>query len=633
VARPHWPALAALWLAAATAVAAELPPARFEPGTPVAGPRVQDLYYGEVLFRFYQDDHFTALTNLLAARSAARLPNHGPEAELLLGGLYLHYGQHLRAEQIFAALLESGASPAVRDRAWFYLGKVRYQRGLHEDALAAFGKVQGELPEALAVQLPMLMAQSQMALGRFDEAAKLLDRWKGPEAWLAYARYNLGVALVRLGRLPEGARQLDRVGRMDAPTPELRDLRDKANVALGYAYLQKSLDGEAAPVLARVRLNGPSSTKALLGAGWAAAESGRFQEALAPWLALRDRDLLDSAVQESLLAVPYAYGQLSAHDVAAGAYGAALEDFDTEIGRLDDAIAKAQNGGLVPALLKADDPGIGRWYWQLDEVPDGPEARYLYVLMADHAFQEGLRNVRDLRALGTHLDDWATRLDAYRDMVDTRRAAYARRKDAFEAGLGAADIDGLVARRDALAARLDAARAGRDVAALATGTERDAWLRLEALEQDAGFESAAAADRDRHRLLKGVLLWDLDRDYKHRLWQQQRELRTVNAALERARRSHARAAGARDGVPADLEAFAARIEAVTPRIAALRSAVDGARLAQEGRLTNMAVAALQDQRERLSAYRVQAQFALATIYDRAAVAARSAPAPPAGKAP
>jgi hypothetical protein len=50
----------------------------------------------------------------------------------------------------------------------------------------------------------------------------------------------------------------------------------------------------------------------------------------------------------------------------------------------------------------------------------------------------------------------------------------------------------------------------------------------------------------------------------------------------------------------------------------------------------MAVAALQDQRERLAAYRVQAQFALATIYDRAAVAARSAPAPPAppaGSAP
>lgn len=633
MARRYWPVLATLWLAAGCAVAGEAPPAGFVPGTPVAGPRIQDLYYGEVLFRFYQDDHFGALNSLLAARAAERLPNHGDDAELLLGGLYLHYGQHLRAEQIFVALLESGAGPAVRDRAWFYLGKVRYQRGLYPEALAAFGKVGEELPEALAVQLPMLEAQSHMALGRFDAAARILDRWRGPDSWLAYARFNLGVALVRLGRLKEGARQLDRVGRMTAPTPELRDLRDRANVALGYAYLQKSLDGEAAPVLARVRLNGPSAAKALLGAGWAAAEAGRYRDALAPWLALRQRDLLDGAVQESLLAVPYAFGQLAAHDVAAAEYDAALATFDEEIGRLDGAIATARNGGLVTALLATDAAGIARWHWQLEAVPDGPEARYLYVLMADHTFQEGLRNVRDLRELATGLDDWAARLEAFRDMVDTRRAAYARRKGAFEAGLDAADLADLGARRDALAARLDSARQGEDVAALATSGEHAAWLTLTALEQAPGFADAPAADRARHRLLKGVLLWDLERDRKHRLWQQQRELRALDAALGRARQSRARAAGARDDLPADLEGFAARIESVVPRIAALRAAVDGTRLAQEARLTDMAVAALGDQRERLAAYRVQAQFALATLYDRAAVAARSTPASPAGQVP
>ena len=40
----------------------------------------------------------------------------------------------------------------------------------------------------------------------------------------------------------------------------------------------------------------------------------------------------------------------------------------------------------------------------------------------------------------------------------------------------------------------------------------------------------------------------------------------------------------------------------------------------------MAIDALNEQRERLLSYRVQAQFALATIYDRAASAARLAPA-------
>lgn len=613
---------AGLLLAALGCVCSTVAPAG-EPGP------VRDLYYGDTLFHFYQDDHFTALTRLLAARSAGRVPHHEAEAELLLGGLYLHYGQHRRAEQIFTSLLDSQAGPAVRDRAWFYLGKLRYQRGFYPEALEAFGKVTGELPPELASQWPMLVAQSHLALDQFDQAVAVLEGWQGPETWSAYARYNLGVALVRLGRLEEGARQLDRVGQGPGPTAERRDLRDKANLALGYAYLQQSLDGAAEPVLARVRLEGPFSTKALLGMGWSRAAQGRFEAALTPWLELKDRDLLDSAVQESLLAIPYAYGHLAAHGEAAARYEGALAAFDAEIRRLDVAIDRAQGGGLVPAVLKADDPDIGRWFWELRELADGVESRYLYHLIADHRFQEGLRNVRDLMALERHLADWTDKLVAFADMVDTRREAHARRAPAFAAGLDGVDLDQLSQRREQLASRLASIEAGRDVAGLGTGEEQDQWQRLTALEQEPGFAAADPELRARHRLLKGVLLWNLDRDYKLRLWQSRRQLADLDQALARAGGRQGRALASGDGVPAELDGFGARIDAARPRIQVLRARLARARGLQEQQLTAMAVAALKDQRERLAAYQVQAQFALATIHDRAATAARAAPAKPA----
>ncbi len=90
---------------------------------------VQDLAYGEVLFYFFQDDHFTALTRLLAAQTRNELPAHAEEAELLLGGLYLSYGQHRLAGQIFEQLLEQSVDPALHDRAWFFLAKIWHQRG------------------------------------------------------------------------------------------------------------------------------------------------------------------------------------------------------------------------------------------------------------------------------------------------------------------------------------------------------------------------------------------------------------------------------------------------------------------------------------------------------------------------
>lgn len=607
---------AVLWASALTAG---------EPGT--ATP-VRDLYYGESLFHFYQDRHFDALTRLLTARAAGRVPHHEGESELLLGGLYLHYGQHVRAEEIFSRLLTSAVSASVRDRAWFYLGKVRYQRGLHDEALAAFARVSGELPDSLSAELPMLKAQALMALERFDEAATLLDGWKGPAGWLPFARYNLGVAFVRLGRLADGARQLDRVGQGRADTAELLNLRDKANLALGYAYLQESRDGEARPVLERVRLQSPFASKALLGVGWAAAATGDYRTALTPWLELRGRDLLDSAVQESLLAIPYAYARLDAHGSAAEGYQNALGAFDAEIRRLDDTLARTRSGSFINAVLEADDASIGRWYWELDAVPDTSEARYLYLLMADHRFQEGLRNVRDLAALSAHLQEWQDKLAAFGEIVDTRRVAYEQREPVVRAGLDQVDVDRLLARREALASRLGHIAASRDVTGLATDDELDRWQRVAALGEHPGFSAPGGGDlRERYRLLRGVQLWDLDREYKYRLWRQQQSLVALDDALAVTRGRLGSTDHARQGTPAELAGFAARIAGLEPRIERLQQALRLTRNRQEERLQALVTETLQEQRERLAAYRIQAQFALATIYDRAATAARVNPEP------
>src|SRR5690606_40242240 len=135
---------------------------------------------------------------------------------------------------------------------------------------------------------------------------------------------------------------------------------------------------------------------ALLGLGWALAAAGRHEEALTPWLALHDRNLLDAAVQESFLAVPYAFAQLGAHGQAAEYYEAALDSFATERGNIDAAIARIREGSLLRELVGADDavsPQRG-WFWQLTERPDAPEARYLDAGLAGPDFQEGQKHVR-----------------------------------------------------------------------------------------------------------------------------------------------------------------------------------------------------------------------------------------------
>jgi hypothetical protein len=99
------PIIALVALAACASGSVSIAGTKTKPGI-----EIQDLHYGEVLFHFYQDDEFTALTHLLAAREVGRVEHHSADAELLLGGLYLSYGQHTKAGEIFDRLLTDNSS-------------------------------------------------------------------------------------------------------------------------------------------------------------------------------------------------------------------------------------------------------------------------------------------------------------------------------------------------------------------------------------------------------------------------------------------------------------------------------------------------------------------------------------------
>ena len=78
------------------------------------GFKVEDPHYGEVLFHFYQQEYFTALTDLVVSQDFGRLSHHGPEAELLKGGLLLSWGQHEKAGEIFEQLLAEVEDQSLR---------------------------------------------------------------------------------------------------------------------------------------------------------------------------------------------------------------------------------------------------------------------------------------------------------------------------------------------------------------------------------------------------------------------------------------------------------------------------------------------------------------------------------------
>jgi hypothetical protein len=613
-------ALITAWALACVAAAAQEAP---ESKRPVAAP-----HYGDTLFHFYQDKYFSAVTSLMVSQHFERLAPHDDDSEILRGGLLLSYGMHREAGQIFAQLIERGAPPLVRDRAWYYLAKIRWQRGLHREAEEAIAKIGGKLPEGLEEDRGLLHANLLMARQDFAAAAGLLRAMtpagKGSRA-SAYARFNLGVALLKSGDLPAGSALLDEVGRMPGADEEQRSLRDRANVALGFAALQDGRSDDARAALERVRLQSLQANKALLGFGWAAANAKQLDKALVPWTELAGRSVGDSAVLEAKIALPYAYAELGAYAQSLEGYQQAVSEFDAEQGALSESIAAIRSGKLVEGL-NARNPGdeMG-WFWNLSELPELPHAGHLTQVLAQHEFQESFKNYRDLLFLGRNLAQWRDSLAAYRDMLAERRKAFEQRLPQTHSGEQGAGRDLAEALRDraSLAAELERVERQGDVIAFAD-VRQDALLQrladVQAAMQANARDPEFARLADKVRLLSGTLAWDLQREWPSRLWQAKKALRDAERGLEEAQSREARLATARREEPQRFARFAKRIDALEAQINLLIPRVAALTQEQQQAVQGIAVAELTHAQQRLAEYQTQARFALAQLYDRASLA-------------
>ena len=582
---------------------------------------VQDPHYGEVLFHFYKGDYFPAIVRLLAAQEQGLLSEHEEQAELLLGGLYLSYGHHLEAAAIFERLLAENVDPETRDRTWFFLAKIWLQRGYLDKSQEALSYLSEDLPDNLRREAQMLQSQIYINSGQYGRAIALLENWKGRTEWASYAKFNLGVAMVRNGYVAGAEQILTELGELNPFNEELASLRDKANLALGYALLQDGQPLAAKEPLQRVRLEGPFSNKALLGIGWADAETENYRRALVPWMELRSRDMLDSAVQESMLAIPYALGKLDAISQAADHYLNAIEAFYEETNRIDRTIGFIQSGDIFDQFL-ADDPldNTG-WFWRLEELPEGPEGRYLYHLLATHEFQEGLKNYRDLHYLNNNLEQWQGSIDVFANMLETRKQAYDERLPRVEDALGRADIDAMVQRKFEFDAQLDEVEQGHDWLALANEREFEMWGEIASLESTPALRTdipEADEVRDKVLLLKGVLQWQLEKDFQDRLWRARRDVRKTGEALVEAQRSRRQIDDTMLNEPLRFEEFSNRVYGLGPNIDGMQLRVAEAMGEQRSFLESIAVGELRAQKQRLDVYTVQARFALAAIYDIAA---------------
>ena len=609
---------------------------------------LRDLYFGEVLFYAYQDLHFDALARLDAELSQYYeldeseldpFHKHLSHAEFSVGDIELQYRMSQRAGKAIQAVLGDGVDLATRNQAALALARVFYKKNDPQSTLYALQLIRkepeesrseskysldalrGKETESFKTDVAYLRALASIDTGQFTDAANSLQLLRKEKDLKGFVLYNLGIALIQSGQEQQGLAVLDELSDLELSESGLLALKDKTNLKLAYLYLDKGNAKQAQKYFERVRLDGPYSNRALLGAGWVAVSQEHYDRALVPWSILHKRAETNYSVQEVLMAVPYAYGKLNAHGKAANLYDHAMDVFAEEINSLDDSIKNIRKGKFISALLDDKSVKDKNWVVNLRDLPETPETRYILELMASHDFQQSYKNYKDLAELHHHLDKWLADLTVYEEMIDIRRAYQEPLLPVVEKEFKKLDarIKLRLEQRDNLATKIKNMLISPRPEYLATSTEREALNTITALEEAISTNSLAVDAEVVRRIkrLRGILLWRVRSEYDQRLTDAYNNLVSLDKVIKKLNLRYNTIIRTRQAATQSYEGYTIPIRQLRTRIFAAQRKLKGV-VAKQGRLLEtMAINELDSRRKRLEEYQIKARFALAESYDRA----------------
>jgi hypothetical protein len=579
---------------------------------------LKDLHYGEALYQLYQENYFQAIVHLLAARKRGLMEAYEDEPEMLLGGLYLAYGMPDMAEPLFQRVLERAATPELRSRAWLQLAKARHRRSDQSAAREALNRVGEGLEKQTRDESINLMGLLQMLDAENSAAAKTLSGLSPKSDWSQYGEFNRAIALLRAGDKAQGVALLEEVGTRKADSNEMRSIRDRANLVLGYLQLEAEQPEQALEALQRIRLSGAASSQALLGAGWAYLKMDQPTQALAPWQMLAKRTTNEPAVLEVQLAIPYALAQLEAEQQALQGYREAIDRYNAAIQDIDGVITQVRQSNFPNLLLESS-----------ETTERSPELlalkAQLPILLSKNEFIERLQDYRDLRQLERNLSQWQEKVVSYRSMLAVQLEAYSKRTPAVDAYLTGTTSKRMETERNALQDQYESAASPQEPPFILTTGDEKAWLarleRIDSLIDQYGAGARLQAQQEVARLMRGILIWRTVTEHPQRIWALKKQMAELDQTLESTRKLETDLKQTRLETKGRFKNYSRRIEALEGDIPSQLEQVRILRSEERERLQLMAVATLEQRKTLLHDYLVQARFGVASLLDRSSAEA------------
>ena len=387
--------------------------------------QVKDLEYGGILFDYYQQDYFSALVQYEYANSQNALQHHGNEARLLKGGMTLSYGIAGQAEDIFSQLLTPEVAAEQRNRAWFYLAKLYYQKADTPRAAHALMQISGQVPQEIAGEYNYLATLINIRNRQTDAANAGIDQLSDNLRFQPYLIYNLAVSQLQSGKTDEAMANLNRVmtAAVTHKSEELAVLADRARHALAQLEMTQGNLLSAWNYLQGVRTTGLYSNRALLTYAWAAIKLKRYSDAVPALRLLDQRSITIPETQEAKVLLAHVYETEGAKRSSLKQYLLAEKSFKEGLNAIEMA-RKVIASQEIPqefvinleAMLDESD-----WYGMQPSLDYNKLTPFLTELMASNNFYSVIKELRDLYGIRRNLQFWQMQIHEHELIIRIRR--------------------------------------------------------------------------------------------------------------------------------------------------------------------------------------------------------------------
>lgn len=429
-------------------------------------------------------DGITAESLLASARHELAMERPGPALPLLQTAAHLDPAlssepRHLRvlaealeawgldsaAEQTYRRLGNAGRDQTEQAAARLDAAALALERG---DQAAARTLLASEpWPDSLRDRQHTLLAHLSLAEGQPDVALKLM-----PQDAEALWRYNLAATLLAQGRRQDAQAQLGLLAATPARSERDRDVAERGALALAYMHLNDLHGDLALEALKSITADSAHATPAALARGWAhlatlggprlqaddgvrpafiqriqaslaarprddRARDRALRQALEAWVPALQGDPLDPAVQEALVALPYALAEMGEYDRARPYIDQAVQKLDAAREHIRQQRAQARRGQVVdlsdltaagwpprPYSWRQHDVTEAWWQTTPVSVPAQAFRRFLLRDPATHRFLEAVSLLGEadrLAASAAESPDLSVRAERLRQQIQAER--------------------------------------------------------------------------------------------------------------------------------------------------------------------------------------------------------------------